>query len=163
MDTLYKIVASLWTAFVILSVCLGFFADFPTGRSQLEDSLSNILPLGAALLPYIAFAGVVGFGGRILVWAIKWSIDHLKEGPEIRRLKGMQYRIKLCKSLLESLDNPARMVITQFETETSFIQLNMEWRHLRIKMESVGVDTSEINLTDQSQGDHLLDATRRSL
>ena len=87
----------------------------------------------------------------------------MKEGPEIRRLKGMQYRIKLCKSLLESLDNPARMVITQFETETSFIQLNMEWRHLRIKMESVGVDTSEINLTDQSQGDHLLDATRRSL
>ena len=151
MDTLYKIVASLWTAFVILSVCLGFFADFPTGRSQLEDSLSNILPLGAALLPYIALAGVVGFGGRILVWAIKWRIDHWKEGPKMRRLKGMQSRIKLCQSLLESLDNPARMAITRFETEKIFTQLDTEWRRLRIKMESVGVDTSEINLTDENQ------------
>ena len=86
-----------WTSFVVLSVCLGFFADFPVGRAKLEDGMNAIHPIGAALLPYIAFAGAISGGVQIVLWVVRTGIDLLNDGPSMRKFKALASAIRDCK------------------------------------------------------------------
>lgn len=118
-----KLASSLWTAFVAFSVCLGILADFPKGRGVLEEELNNLLPLAAALLPYIAIAGVVYGGGRIGLWMVSEGIYVLTNGPTIRKFEALAPRLRECRTgLVNLLDNNYFL-----ESEYYKRSINIQW------------------------------------
>ena len=100
MQRLGSILSSTWTGFAVLAVCLGFFADFPVGRPKLEASVSTVLPIGAALLPYLAFGGSIYGGGLILAWVYRHIVDRVNDGTSVRKFQALAVRIGKCNSAL---------------------------------------------------------------
>ncbi len=111
MSWLRTLLSQTTTAFLILAACLSFLTDYPIASSRLEDSVSAIFPVGAALLPYVALVGAVYGGGRVCQWILSRSIDLLRGGPSVRKFRALEVDISNCKnqliSLLEDLRPPS--------------------------------------------------------
>ena len=161
---LRKVFGSLWTAFAVIAVCVGFLADFPSGREQLEESIGNIFPLAVAILPYVAIAGVALFGGRILIWVWRWLRDVLDDGPSKRAFKSQHDNLAECKDLLIDFQKyrPVahhREVVASMQARFSEIcaridQLNVELSNLDITMEM-------FDINDESQANEMIDQLAR--
>ena len=80
MGRIRSVLGSAWTTFVVIAICVGFLADIFSNREYLEGALGGILPMGAALLPYMALGGIVYSGGRFLWWL--WNGDYIPQYPE---------------------------------------------------------------------------------
>lgn len=146
MNRIPKALRTIWAAFVGLSVCLGFLVNSATGKDQLSDSVGDILPIAAALLPYIAIAGAVGFGLRILVWLIRMAADRLRGGPERRRFKAMKFRISRCRTSTESLIRPESLLMSPQEWNAKHTEVLIEWRKLARSLASIGIDVPSVNV-----------------
>ena len=118
--------------FVILITSLGFLADFPVGRSRLEDSVSSIFPIGAALLPYIALAGVIFGGGQVSPWIIRKSIELLHNGPSVRKFRALEGPLQQCKHhLIEYVETPSSSSLSRVSDHSALIvELNLVIRQL---------------------------------
>ena len=134
--------------------CLGFLADFPGGRSKLEDSMSAILPLGAAFLPYLALVGVIYGGGQIASWVVRTSRDLLQDGPSMREFKALASAVGDCKrDLLTHLQTTylSSDIFTKTERES---RLTVEVKLLMDQLQALKVpvfDFSHIGNQEQWQ------------
>ena len=72
---------SVWTIFVGLGACVGFWADIPIEKSRLDDTVSTLFPLAAVLLPYVIFAATIYFGGKCLLWSYNVAMFLKAGGP----------------------------------------------------------------------------------
>lgn len=139
MRLLRKFLSSAWTGFAILAVCVGFIADFPVGRSELEDSVNAIFPVGAASLPYLALGGVIYGGGLIVRWISRTSADLLHGGPSVRRFQSLSRDIGTCNRLLVNhLEgfHPSSEAYSKTARET---ELNIEINLLLDGLQSLGI------------------------
>ena len=153
MRWLQSLLRSTWAAFVILAVCVGFLADFPTSRSKLEDSMSALLSVGVALLPYIAFGGILYSSGLIGTWTVKRILDWKNDGPSVRRFQSLAASIeKYNGELIVYLEMPPG-----FRTyrETSFAsRLIMELRFVLEQLAGLripGPALGNIDIDEQGQ------------
>ena len=154
MGVLQKAVGSIWAAFVVFCVCLGFLADFPSGRDQLEGSISAILPIAAALMPYIAIAGITYFGSRIVYVLSIWSVDRINGGPKKRAFIAKQSEIQRCKNLLiqygdeflRLLDDKGRAYSQYCESVAQLEALRSDLRNLEIDIGVISVEVDQQRL-----------------
>lgn len=153
MRWLRSLFSSAWAGFVILAICVGFLADFPVGRSKLEDSVSTILPIGVALLPYIALGGTVYATGVIGRWALKRILDLLNDGPSVRRFQALATRIQTAQSGIISYLGPSLWSSTYRDTAFAS-QLITELQLLLEQLTKLGIrvpPSAEINIEERGQ------------
>ena len=144
---------------------MSFLVNFPAGRTQLEDSVSTLTPLGAALLPYIAVAGVFGFGGCFAFWVLQRSVDAWTGGPDKRHFMRLHGRIERCKASLSVYDNNMfnlepwddNSFGSSFWSEryAEYIHLHEELQQLERDLKIIGIRTPEIDLYDYYKGANL--------
>jgi len=117
---------------VILVTSLSFLADFPVGRSRLEDSVSSIFPIGAALLLYLALAGVVFGGGQLSLWIIRKGIDLLRDGPNVRKFRALEGPLRQCKHhMIEYVETASSYSLGRVSDHSALIvELNLVVRQL---------------------------------
>ena len=117
---------------VILVISLSFLADFPAWRSPLEDSLNDIFPVGAALLPYLALAGVVYLGGQVSIWMVRKGIDLLRNGPRVRAFRALEDPLGKSKHhLIQYVETPSSSSLGKVSDHSALIvELNLIVRQL---------------------------------
>ena len=117
---------------VILVTSLSFLTDFPAWRSRLEDSLTDIFPVGAAVLPYLALAGVVYAGGQVSIWIIGKGIDLLRNGPRVRAFRALEEPLGKSKHhLIQYVETPSSSSLGKVSDRSALIvELNLIVRQL---------------------------------
>ena len=93
----------LWGAIAALAVCLGLLVDLPEAKSQLEEAVSAVIPIGAALIPYAALFGAIFVGGTLLTATVKWLwdiyLDIRLDRPMRRAFQECYPQIQRCREL----------------------------------------------------------------
>lgn len=117
---------------VILVTSLSFLADFPAWRSRLDDSLNDIFPVGAALLPYIALAGIVYSGGQLGIWLIGKGIDLLRNRSRVREFQALEDPLgKSKRHLIQYVETPSSSPLGKVSDRSALIvELNLIVRQL---------------------------------
>ena len=152
MVLIQKIVGSLWTAFAVFALCLGLLVDFPNGRDKLEDSVSAVLPVAAALLPYIAMVGSIVGGGRIVIWASMLGIDRLNQGPSRRAFIVLNADIRLTKELLISQSNNHLLFLSdKAAAYSNYCKVVAQLDNLRTKLVKLEIEIGIIDVEREDQ------------
>ena len=148
--------ASLWTAFVGLGACLGFWADLPVSKDALVNAVSAIVPLGAALLPWVVWISTLYFGLRIIQAFGVWVIDLRNDVPSARRFQALAQRVKSCRvQLTDYLDLPSPEGKGEDISQRS--RANVEVRMLLCEFQDLGISTPEFdNVQDEEKVVYLI-------
>ena len=157
MRHIWRVLSSLWAAFVGLVACLSFWADLPVPKDRLVDAMSSaIAPLGAALLPWVVWVSTLYFGLRIIQAFGLWVIDRWNDGPSARRFQSLAPRIQSCRErLTEYLDLPG----PEGEGENIFqrSRANVEVRMLLHEFQDLGISITEFdNVQDEKRVAYLI-------
>ena len=157
MRHIWRVLSSLWAAFVGLVTCLSFWADLPVPKDRLVDAMSSaIAPLGAALLPWAVWVSTLYFGLRIIQAFGVWVMDRRNDGPSVRRFHDLAPRIQSCRELLtEYLDLPGPA--GGGEQVHQYSRANVEARMLLHSFRDLGLSVPEFdNVQDEKRVAYLI-------
>ena len=130
-----------------VGLCLGILVNFPIARTQLESAINKVLPIGAALVPWFAFAGALFFGGVLTGGIVLWEVDRRRGGPAKREFMSKHGAIKQLRESLLALDNPP-FGETGLEHASRATEVYTGIEILAFELDRLGIATPEL-LVDQ--------------
>ena len=118
--------------------------------------MNAIFPIGAALLPYIAFAGVIYGGGLIASWVVRTSRDLLQDGPSMREFKALASAIGDCKCDLLTHLKTTRLSSDVFAKTARESKLTVEVKLLMDQLKALKVPVPDFRQIQIGNQEHTL-------
>lgn len=145
-----KVLSSIWTAFVALSICLGFWADLPVSKEPLVEALNGLAPLAAALLPWVILGFTAYFVLSVAYRIAQWGIDRLNDGPSVRKFQKLAPRAEHCMRQLLPWASDVNSMSEGDQIANSSLA-NVEVRQLLAEVRKLGIWEPEFkNVNDRS-------------
>ena len=149
-----SILGSLPAAIVIEVVVQGILQSIPFDNAPIIDGTNYILPIGAALLPWILYGISVFYALVILNYARKWFIDRHEGGPKKRAFHALYSDIIRCKNQLIEFDK--RLILYRIEqtsTLANLISIVSRLDKIRVALCKMNIDipTLDLNVSEHRQ------------
>ena len=133
------VLSRTWAAFVVLCICLGFLADFPGGRPNLEGVMTAIHPMVTALLPYLALGGGIYSGGIVGWWVLSKCIDIRNDGRSVRKFQALSDSIEACRLNLISYAEGSYRLETAYRNTSYQSAVTVEVNQVLNKLERLKI------------------------
>ena len=146
-----SILWSLPAAIGIEVVVQGILQSVPFDNTPLIESINNISPIGAALLPWLLYGISIFYAFVILNYPRKWFIDRNERGPEKRAFSSLYSDIQHCKSQWflynESFSQYQANQTSQTSALSNIVTLISLLDKLRIELRKINIDIPSLNLS----------------
>lgn len=128
-----------WAALTGLATCAWFLTDVLGAASRLDEAVNDWAPVVAALLPFLAVAGVTISLTALLLGVIPWLFEKL---PKSVKIRFAFYRNSKVKEIQPALN--AAMYIASFRLDGREIPVDeTKLYFLKVKLEEIDIKFEE--------------------